>query len=170
MRPTLDALRDHDPHGRYPEALTVEDFRHKLAAVRARIDAACRRAGRDPADVRLLPVSKTKPEASVRMAYAAGCRMLGENKVQEAHRKWEATQDLGGLRWSIIGHLQTNKARMVARFADEFQALDSLRVAEALERRLQIEGRSELSDDTIAPRILICGSLHLAGAVLRENG
>ena len=142
MRPSVDAMCDHDQHGRYPEALTVEDFRHKLAAVRARIDAACRRAGRDPADVRLLPVSKTKPEASIRMAYAAGCRMLGENKVQEAHRKWEATQDLGGLRWSIIGHLQTNKARMVARFADEFQALDSLRVAEALERRLQVEGRS----------------------------
>ena len=142
MRPSVDALCDHDQHGRYPEALTVEDFRHKLAAVRARIDAACRRAGRDPADVRLLPVSKTKPEASIRMAYAAGCRMLGENKVQEAHRKWEATQDLGGLRWSIIGHLQTNKARMVARFADEFQALDSLHVAEALERRLQVEGRS----------------------------
>ncbi|GLU33599.1 YggS family pyridoxal phosphate-dependent enzyme [Trinickia caryophylli] len=132
----------HDQHGRYPQATTVDDFRSNLATVRARIDAACRRAGRDPAMVRLLPVSKTKPEASLRLAYAAGCRMLGENKVQEAYTKWEAMQDLADLRWSVIGHLQTNKAKVVARFAAEFQALDSLRVAEALDRRLQIEGRS----------------------------
>ena len=132
----------HDRHGQYPQAVTAEDFRCNLAAVQARIDAACRRAGRDPAVVRLLPVSKTKPEASLRLAYAAGCRMLGENKVQEAYRKWEAMQDLADLRWSVIGHLQTNKARLVARFAAEFQALDSLRVAEALDRRLQAEGRS----------------------------
>lgn len=132
----------HDQHGRYPEAATVEDFRHNLAAVQARIEAACRRVGRDPATVRLLPVSKTKPEAKLRLAYAAGCRILGENKPQEAYRKWEAMQDLTDLQWSVIGHLQTNKAKMVARFATEFQALDSLRVAEALERRLQAEGRS----------------------------
>lgn len=81
-------------------------------------------------------------EARIRMSYAAGCRLLGENKVQEASRKWEAMADLADLRWSVIGHLQTNKAKLVARFAAEFQALDSLRVAEALERRLQAEGRA----------------------------
>lgn len=129
-------------HSHYPEATTVEDFRRNLAAVRARIDAACRRCDRNPATVRLLPVSKTKPEESLRLAYAAGCRLLGENKVQEAHQKWEALQDLDDLQWSVIGNLQTNKAKLVARFATEFQALDSLRVAEALDRRLQIEGRS----------------------------
>ncbi|XDF37647.1 YggS family pyridoxal phosphate-dependent enzyme [Paracidovorax avenae] len=132
----------HEQHGRYPEAVTVEDFQRNLEAVQARIAAACRRAGRDAATVRLLPVSKTRPEASLRLAHAAGCRMLGENKPQEAHRKWEAMQDLADLQWSVIGHLQTNKARLVARFAHEFQALDSLRVAEALDRRLQAEGRS----------------------------
>ncbi|WP_404813085.1 YggS family pyridoxal phosphate-dependent enzyme [Comamonas avium] len=129
-------------HGHYPEATTVEDLQRNLAAVRTRIEAACRRCDRDPATVRLLPVSKTKPEASLRLAYAAGCRLLGENKVQEAHRKYEAMQDLHDLQWSVIGHLQTNKAKLVARFATEFQALDSLRVAQALDRRLQIEGRS----------------------------
>jgi len=132
----------HDQHGHYPQAATVDDFRHNLATIHARIDAACQRAGRAPGAVRLLPVSKTKPEASLRLAYAAGCRMLGENKVQEAHSKWEAMQDLPDLRWSVIGHLQTNKAKLVARFASEFQALDSLRLAEALDRRLQSEGRS----------------------------
>ncbi len=134
-------LTAHERHGRYPQALAVDDFRRNLAAVQARIAAACHRAGRDPADVRLLPVSKTIDEARIRQAYAAGCRFLGENKVQEAHHKWEAMQDLTDLHWSVIGHLQTNKAKLVARFASEFQALDSLRLAETLDRRLQLEGR-----------------------------
>lgn len=131
----------HERHGRYPQADSVADFRRNLAAVRQRIANACQRVGRDPAGVRLLPVSKTFDEAHLRLAYAAGCRLLGENKVQEAQRKWEAMADLSDLQWSVIGHLQTNKAKQVARFAAEFQALDSLRVAEALDRRLQIEGR-----------------------------
>ncbi len=84
--------------------------------------------------MRLLRFSKTKPEATLRLAYAAGCRMLCENKVQETHDKWEAMQDLADLRWSVIGHLQTNKAWPVARFAAEFHALDSLRVARTLDR------------------------------------
>ncbi len=126
----------------YPQATTVADFHRHLVAVQARIHAACQRVGRDPAGVRLLPVSKTVDEAHIRLSYAAGCRQLGENKVQEALRKWEAMADLTDLRWSVIGHLQTNKAKLVARFASEFQALDSLRLAEALERRLQAEGRS----------------------------
>jgi len=142
MSSLSDTPTRHDQHGRYPEATSVEDFQRNLAAVQARIDLACYRAGRDPATVRLLPVSKTKPESSLRLAHAAGCSMLGENKVQEAHRKWEAMQDLTDLHWSVIGHLQTNKAKLVARFAAEFQALDGLRVAEALDRRLQIEGRA----------------------------
>ena len=123
-------------------ASTADEFRANLAAVRARIEAACQRAGRDPATVRLLPVSKTVDEARMRLAWEAGCREFGENKVQEAAHKAEAMPDLPGVRWSVIGHLQTNKAKLVARFADEFQALDSLRVAEALDRRLQVEGRS----------------------------
>lgn len=142
MSAPSDTPTHHDQHGRYPEALTVGDFQQNLSAVQARIDAACHHVARDPVTVRLLPVSKTKPEASLRMAHAAGCRILGENKVQEACRKWEAMQDLSDLQWSVIGHLQTNKAKLVARFASEFQALDSLRVAEALDRRLQVEGRS----------------------------
>ncbi|MBP7353878.1 YggS family pyridoxal phosphate-dependent enzyme [Comamonas sp. UBA7528] len=139
---SITTCTGHDRHGRYPQALTLADFQHNLAAVQARIAAACQRTGREVSSVRLLPVSKTKPEASLRLAHAAGCRMLGENKVQEAWGKWEALQDLTDLRWSVIGHLQTNKAKLVARFASEFQALDSLRLAEALDRRLQAEGRA----------------------------
>lgn len=129
-------------HGCYPGAQSVEDFHRNLASVHARIDDACRRVGRNPRDVRLLPVSKTIDEAGIRLSHQAGCRYLGENKVQEAYHKWESMQDLVDLRWSVIGHLQTNKVKLVARFAHEFQALDSLCVAEALDRRLQQEGRS----------------------------
>ena len=127
-------------HGHYPHAQSVAEFRQRLVAVQDRIAAACARAGRNPADVRLLPVSKTIDEAHIRMAHAAGCRALGENKPQELATKAEAMADLADLRWCAIGHLQTNKARLVARFAHEFHALDRLRVAEALERRLQAEG------------------------------
>ncbi|HRG56218.1 MAG TPA: YggS family pyridoxal phosphate-dependent enzyme, partial [Lacunisphaera sp.] len=132
----------HAQHGLHPKAESVADFQRHLAAVHARIAQACQRVGREPASVRLLPVSKTMDEATLRLAYAAGLRQFGENKVQEAHRKWEAMADLADLRWSVIGHMQTNKAKLVARFAAEFQALDSLRAAEALDRRLQAEGRS----------------------------
>jgi len=137
-----NTLTRHDQHGHWPQAESVAALRANLESVHARIAAACTRSGRDPAEVRLLPVSKTKPEATLRLAYAAGCRQLGENKPQEAYGKWEALADLSDLQWSVIGHLQTNKAKLVARFASEFQALDSLRVAEALERRLQVEGRA----------------------------
>jgi pyridoxal phosphate enzyme (YggS family) len=126
----------------YPTGHTLPELERNLMAVKQRIAAACRGAGRDPDAVRLLPVSKTVDEAHLRLAYQAGCRELGENKVQEAQRKAEALADLTDLRWSVIGHLQTNKAKQVARFASEFQALDSLRLAEALERRLEIEDRT----------------------------
>ena len=128
-------------HGQYPQADSVEDFVRNLAAVRARITSAAERAGRDPSQVRLLPVSKTVPEERIRLAVQAGCHTLGENKVQEAKRKHHSLADLD-VSWSVIGHLQTNKAKDVAAFADEFQALDSLRVAAALDRRLQAAGRS----------------------------
>ena len=142
MSSPLNTSPQYDQHGRYPPAETVADFRQHLAAVHARIAAACQRAGRDPASVRLLPVSKTVDSARIRLAIAAGCRELGENKVQEAHRKWQELADVPELRWSVIGHLQTNKAKLVAQFASEFQALDSLRAAAALDRHLQAAGRS----------------------------
>lgn len=116
------------------------DLRARLDAVHARIAAAATANGRDPASVRLLPVSKTVDVAVLREAVALGCHQLGENKVQEAREKHELLADLD-VSWSVIGHLQTNKAKYVAAFAAEFQALDSLRVAAELDRRLQAAGR-----------------------------
>ncbi len=74
-------------------------------------------------------------------AYEVGYRRFGENKVQEAQGKWESLREVPGIEWAVIGHLQSNKAKYVARFATEFQALDSLKVAAELDRRLQQEGR-----------------------------
>jgi pyridoxal phosphate enzyme (YggS family) len=106
-----------------------------LARVRERIDAACDRAGRDPAEVRLMGVSKTQSADAVREAYDAGLRLFGENRVQELVEKAEALAGYADLEWAVIGHLQTNKAREVADLAREFHALDSVKVAETLDRR-----------------------------------
>lgn len=138
----LDTQPRHNMHNRWPRAESVQDFTDNLAAVQARIEAACLRAGRQTSDVRLLPVSKTMDEQHIRLAYQAGCRLLGENKVQEAWGKSQAMSDLTDLKWSVIGHLQSNKAKLVAKFASEFQALDSLNTAKTLDRCLQRENRT----------------------------
>ena len=114
---------------------------NNLARVRERIDAACERAGRDPAEVRLMAVSKTQPAEVVQEAYDAGLRLFGENRVQEAVAKAAALADYPDLQWAMIGHLQTNKAPEVAGFAREFHALDSVKVAETLNRRLHDSSR-----------------------------
>ena len=126
----------------YPQATTAAEITANLAHINARIAAACAACDREPDEVRLLPVSKTVPAERLHFAYDAGIRLLGENKVQEAYDKWQALTALDGLEWAVIGHLQSNKVKYVARFAAEFQALDSLDIAEALDRRLQQEGRS----------------------------
>lgn len=115
-------------------------FRANLAAVEDRIAGACARAGRDRGSVRLLPITKTVPARILRFAHAAGMRAFGENKVQEAVSKHETLGDLD-ISWSIVGHLQSNKARHLVRFAWEFHALDSLRIAELLNTRLEREDR-----------------------------
>ncbi|KJS39419.1 MAG: alanine racemase [Hyphomonas sp. BRH_c22] len=112
-----------------------------LERVRERIELACARAGRDPSEVTLLPVTKTVGAPRLREAIRVGLTNFGENKVQEAREKADLLTDID-VRWSIIGHLQTSKAKYVARFAHEFQALDRLGIAEALQRRLDIENRT----------------------------
>jgi hypothetical protein len=109
--------------------------------IRQRVDDACRAAGRDPASVSILPVSKTFGVPLIRAAVALGLRRFGENKVQEIRDKSALLADCG-IDWVMIGHLQTNKVRDVARLASEVQSLDRLELAQALDRRLQTEGRA----------------------------
>jgi PLP dependent protein len=108
----------------------VNDIESHLAAIRSRIAAAAAAAGRPAADVSLLAVSKTFGPDHVRAAYAAGQRDFGENKVQEALQKQEATADLA-IRWHLIGHLQSNKAKKAA---PAFAAIHSVDSVELLRR------------------------------------
>lgn len=115
-------------------------FRNNLASVEQRIVRACARAGRERASVELLPITKTVPAHILRFAYEAGIRTFGENKIQEAITKREALADLV-IDWRIVGHLQSNKVKYLTRFATEFHALDSLRLADLLNKRLEREDR-----------------------------
>ncbi len=112
--------------------MDTNQIAERLSAVRQRIDAAARRAGRDPLSVRLVVVSKTQSPAAIRAAYNAGARDFGENYVQEALAKQPELSDLSGINWHLIGHLQTNKAKIAADAFGMIQSLDSVRLAEAL--------------------------------------
>jgi len=102
-----------------------------LEAVRAAIAAVARRAGRDPGGMRLVAVSKTVDLERLREAAAAGQKLFGENYLQEAAAKIAA---LGpGLKWHLVGHLQTNKAKGAVELFDLIHAVDRLKLAQALE-------------------------------------
>lgn len=107
----------------------------RLAAVRDRIERAARAASRDPKDVALVAVSKTKPPSMIREAYAAGQRDFGENYAQELADKADELADLHELRWHFIGHLQSNKAKLVARVAGVVHTVDSPALARELGKR-----------------------------------
>lgn len=137
MTPELDEPAASEGRNAEP----MESVAGRLAAMNARIRAAALRSGREAAEVRLVLVTKTVEPERVRDAIAAGQRDLGENKVQEGRSKAAALAGLP-VRWSMIGHLQSNKVKDVLRFADELQSLDRLSLAVALEKRLQHLGRS----------------------------
>lgn len=101
------------------------------SALITRIEHAATTAGRDPAEVRLLAVSKTKPAETVRQAYAAGVRDVGENYLQEALDKQQALTDLT-LTWHFIGPIQSNKTRAIAEHFDWVHSVDRLKIAQRL--------------------------------------
>jgi pyridoxal phosphate enzyme (YggS family) len=115
-------------------------LRDRLADVRARIDRAAVRARRDPSLIRLVAVSKTFSAEHVRAAAAAGHRDFGENKVQEALEKMERTSDLS-LRWHLVGHLQSNKARKAASRFDVVHSLDDVALVLKLNEAAAVAGR-----------------------------
>jgi pyridoxal phosphate enzyme (YggS family) len=110
----------------------------RLAQVRERIDAACRAAGRAPGTVKLVAVSKTKPPEAIREAYASGQRAFGENYAQELAAKAEALAELLDVEWHFIGHLQTNKAKLVAPIAHTVHTVDTVVLARELGKRAAV--------------------------------
>lgn len=115
----------------------------RVAAVRERIARAAARAGRRPEDVTLVAVSKTFPADAVREAFAAGVREFGENRVQEAEGKIADLAGLRaeGLRWHLVGHLQSNKARKAVPLFDRIHSLDSADLGRRLDRIAAEHGR-----------------------------
>ena len=111
----------------------MPDIATALAEVRARIAAAAREAGRDPASVHLVAVAKTHPAATVEAAIAAGHRLFGENRVQEAAAKWhDLRARYPDIALHLIGPLQTNKLREAIRLFDTIETLDREKLARAL--------------------------------------
>jgi PLP dependent protein len=111
----------------------------RLTEVRARIAEAARSVGRDPSSVRLIAVSKTFPLDLVRDAYAAGQRDFGENRVQEALDKIHDVRDLE-IRWHLLGHLQTNKARRAASAFAAIHSVDGLELLRKVDAAAASEG------------------------------
>ena len=123
-----------------------------LQSVRTRLDAAARRVGRDPSAIRLIAVSKTFGSDAVRAAHAAGQQDFGENKVQEGLQKIGDTADIT-IRWHLIGHLQSNKARKAATSFHCIHSIDSVELLRKVD--------TAASEGEAAPEILI--QVDLAG-------
>ena len=121
---------------------TAQKIAARAALIRARIDDAARRAGRDPAAVTLIAVTKTMSVETIRAAALAGIRDIGENKVQEASLKVADLLDQPELRWHLIGHLQRNKARRAAETFSTIQSVDSPALAAALSGHIMERGRT----------------------------
>jgi PLP dependent protein len=103
-----------------------------ITRIRDRIADAAARAGRDPAEITLMAVSKTFPAGPIREAYSAGIRVFGENRVQEFASKAPELNGLTDAHWHMIGHLQSNKASKAAELFHAVDSVDSLRLAERL--------------------------------------
>ena len=112
--------------------LAYETFRERVDTVREQIAAACHRAGRDPGGVQLLAVTKTHPPAAAEYAARYGLPAVGENRVQEGVEK--RAQCTAAIRWELIGHLQSNKARLAAAHFDRVQSVDSVKLLTLLDR------------------------------------
>jgi pyridoxal phosphate enzyme (YggS family) len=130
----------------------LSEIAENLRSIRSRIDAAARRAGRDPGDVTLVAVSKTFGADAVREAWAAGHREFGENKVQEALQKIAETADIQ-IGWHLIGHLQSNKARKATGAFACIQSVDSLDLLRRLDQAAAEQG--------VTPEVLV--QVDLAG-------
>jgi PLP dependent protein len=117
-----------------------DEFKRRADAIRARIAEVCRVAGRNPADVEILAVTKSHPALAAEFAARYGLRAVGENKVQEAVDK--RAQAKANVAWELIGHLQSNKARIAALHFDRIQSVDSAKLLGILDREAGALGKT----------------------------
>lgn len=119
----------------------MEGIKENIRHITGRIEAACKKAGRNPQEVQLLLATKTVEPERILQAFACGCTLIGENKVQELRDKHEALAAVPHTA-HFIGHLQSNKIKEVIQYADCIQSIDSLELAEKVEHRLAHEDRT----------------------------
>lgn len=112
--------------------LSYSEFTARVKLLKERVTRTCERHGRGPQEVRILPVTKGHDERAVEYAWRCGFGSVGENRVQEARSKREAA--VAGARWELIGHLQSNKARMALKVFDGVQSVDRLKLVPLLDR------------------------------------
>jgi pyridoxal phosphate enzyme (YggS family) len=121
--------------------MPAQSIAANVTAVRERIARAAASVRRSPESITLMAVSKTVEPERIRQAYAAGLRILGENRVQEFQDKLDHLRELEGAQWHLIGHLQSNKANKAAEIFDAVDSVDSLPLAERLDRAALAAGK-----------------------------
>jgi PLP dependent protein len=114
-----------------------QGIKQNLEKVREGIERAAREAGRDPAQVRLIVVTKTHPSQIIHLLAREGIYCIGESYVEEALAKIEETWNIGGIEWHMIGHVQSRKARQVCEHFHYLHSLDRVKLARGLDRRLE---------------------------------
>lgn len=115
-------------------------LKENIESIRSRIEAACQRSGRSPESVQLIAVTKTIDESVVNESLRYGITDIGENKVQEVQRKYAGIEP--GVRWHLIGHLQRNKVKYIIDKVDLIHSVDSLRLAEEIDKRAAQAGKT----------------------------
>ena len=141
----------------------MHDIENNLIAIRAQIAAAAKAAGRDPAAIRLLAVSKKKPASDIRAAYAAGQRDFGENYLQEALQKMDELRDLD-ISWHFIGAIQSNKTRDIAASFAWAHCIEREKIA----RRLSAQRPAELPPLNVCIQVNLDDEASKAGIALGE--
>ena len=121
-------------------AMPYDELVARADLLREHVAAAATRSGRQPDDVRIMAVTKTIPPTTIQAAYDAGFRLFGENRVQEAQSKFPLLAMPDAI-WELIGHLQTNKAARAVQLFSRVQSVDSLHLAQALDRRAGEQGK-----------------------------
>lgn len=140
----------------------MSDIHENLRKIRGRIERAAAQCGRAPGDIALLAISKTFPIETISIAIAAGQRLFGENRLQEAESKIPRLRAISGLEWHLVGHLQSNKAHKAAQLFDVIHSVDSVKVAAKLSQScletgkqmpvlLQVDLGQELTKSGIEP-------------------
>jgi PLP dependent protein len=146
----------------------AETVAGRLGEQLARLEAALRASGRGPAEARLLAVSKLQSARAIEEAYAAGQRDFGENYVQELVRKAAELAHLTDLRWHLIGHLQSNKAKAICDVASSVQTVDSARLAVELGKRRRAAHKAEPLE--VLVEVNVAGEASKSGCTPSELG